>query len=235
MTQHTPRLSSAQIWRQLERSSFAVVSHTTPAGEPRSSGVVYAAAGQRLYVVVASDSWKARHIAADGRVAVTVPVRRGRDPRPAGAHSAGQLGRQPRRRARPRAQGSPTARHRGQGSVRLRADLHVLPAQNLRALPQPVLRRLLPVRRAVQAGGGRHRAGRPGPLPRLADVRDRLPVQEGLLQPPHRQGREVHVLLPAYRGRHPDRLRGNLRRPAALPRSRPLRPRPGSRRRVHSG
>jgi nitrate reductase beta subunit len=28
--------------------------------------------------------------------------------------------------------------------------------------------------------------------PRLAHVRDRLPVQEGLLQPPHRQGREVH-------------------------------------------
>jgi hypothetical protein len=76
-SQHAPRLSSAQIWRQLERSSFAVISHTTPAGEPRSSGVVYAAAGQRLYVVVAGDSWKARHIAADGRVAMTVPVRRG--------------------------------------------------------------------------------------------------------------------------------------------------------------
>jgi hypothetical protein len=33
--------------------------------------------GRRLYVAVASDSWKARHIAASGRVAVTVPVRRG--------------------------------------------------------------------------------------------------------------------------------------------------------------
>jgi hypothetical protein len=30
-----------------------------------------------MYVVVAADRWKARNIAADSRVAVTVPVRRG--------------------------------------------------------------------------------------------------------------------------------------------------------------
>ena len=70
-------LTSEQVWRALTRASFAVVSYVTPAGEPRSSGVVYAANGGRLYVAVASDSWKARHIAASGRVAVTVPVRRG--------------------------------------------------------------------------------------------------------------------------------------------------------------
>jgi hypothetical protein len=71
------RLTSEQVWRALARASFAVVSYVTPAGEPRSSGVVYATDGGRLYVAVASDSWKARHIAASGRVAVTVPVRRG--------------------------------------------------------------------------------------------------------------------------------------------------------------
>ena len=71
------RLTSEQVWRALTRASFAVVSYATPAGEPRSSGVVYAADGHRLYVAIASDSWKARHIAASGRVAVTVPVRRG--------------------------------------------------------------------------------------------------------------------------------------------------------------
>lgn len=72
-----PRLTSAEVWSQLERCSFAVVGYTTPAGEPRSSGVLYVAEGKRLYVVVASDSWKARHIAVSGRVSVTVPVRRG--------------------------------------------------------------------------------------------------------------------------------------------------------------
>ena len=59
--------------------------------------------------------------------------------------------------------------------------------------------------------GGRHRPGRPGPLPRLADVHHRLPVQEDLLQPQDRQGREVHVLLPAHRGRASRRC---ARRPA---------------------
>ena len=54
-----------------------VLSYVTPAGEPRSSGVLYTTIGRRLYIAVAPDSWKARHVAASGRVAVTVPVRRG--------------------------------------------------------------------------------------------------------------------------------------------------------------
>lgn len=70
-------LTSEQVWRQIAKASFAVVSYVTPAGEPRSSGVVYATARGRLYVAVAPDSWKARHIEAKGLVAVTVPVRRG--------------------------------------------------------------------------------------------------------------------------------------------------------------
>jgi hypothetical protein len=71
------RLTTEQVWRQLAKASFAVLSHLTPAGEPRSSGVVYKTVGQRLYLATAPDSWKARHIARSGRVAVTVPVRRG--------------------------------------------------------------------------------------------------------------------------------------------------------------
>lgn len=70
-------LTSAQVWRAIEKRSFATLSHVTPSGEPRSSGVMYESRGHRLYVAVAPDGWKARHIAADGRVAVTVPVRRG--------------------------------------------------------------------------------------------------------------------------------------------------------------
>ena len=127
-------------------------------------------------------------------------------------HLVVQLGRQPRWLG-----GHPGARpdaeeDRGQGEVRVRADLHVLPAADLRALPQPVVRGVLPERRDLQARRGRHRPGRPGPLPRLADVRLGLPVQEDLLQPPHRQGREVHVLLPAHRGRA---SRPSARRPAS--------------------
>ena len=70
-------VTSEQVWRELAKASFAVVGYVTPTGEPRSSGVLYATAGRRMYVAVAEDSWKAKHIAASGRVAVTVPVRRG--------------------------------------------------------------------------------------------------------------------------------------------------------------
>jgi Pyridoxamine 5'-phosphate oxidase len=75
--QARPGLASEQVWRAVARASFAVLSHVTPAGEPRSSGVVYKTSGRRLFVAVAPSSWKAQHIAADSRDAVTVLVRRG--------------------------------------------------------------------------------------------------------------------------------------------------------------
>ena len=71
------RLSSEDVWHEIDKASFLVISYITPSGEPRSVGVVYTVIGRKLYIVTGLDSWKARHIAADGRVAVTVPVRRG--------------------------------------------------------------------------------------------------------------------------------------------------------------
>lgn len=71
------RISTDVVWNAISRASFAVVCHVTSRGRPRSSGVVYAAVDRRLYVVVASDSWKARQITTGQRVSVTVPVRRG--------------------------------------------------------------------------------------------------------------------------------------------------------------
>jgi len=71
------RLTSEQVWGALAKASFAVLSYVTPAGESRSSGVVYKTLGRRMYVAVAPDSWKAKHVAASGRLAMTVPVRRG--------------------------------------------------------------------------------------------------------------------------------------------------------------
>jgi predicted pyridoxine 5'-phosphate oxidase superfamily flavin-nucleotide-binding protein len=65
------------VWRALAKASFAVVGCVNPSGEPRSSGVVYKVIRGRMYVAVARDSWKARHIAANGRVTVTATVPRG--------------------------------------------------------------------------------------------------------------------------------------------------------------
>lgn len=70
-------LTSEQVWRELAKASFAVVSYVTPAGAPRSSGIVYKTVGRRLVLAVAANSWKARQIHDGGPVAVTVPVRRG--------------------------------------------------------------------------------------------------------------------------------------------------------------
>jgi hypothetical protein len=72
-----PGLTSEQVWRAVAKASFAVLGHVTQGGEPRTSGVVYKTIGQKLVVAVAPGSWKARHIAANGRVSVTVLVRRG--------------------------------------------------------------------------------------------------------------------------------------------------------------
>jgi hypothetical protein len=71
------RLSVEQVWHELEKASFSVLTYVTPHGEPRSSGVVHAAIDHRLFVAVAPDGWKARQIVDDQRVSITVPVRRG--------------------------------------------------------------------------------------------------------------------------------------------------------------
>jgi len=70
-------VTSEQVWQAVARASFAVVAYVTPAGKPRSSGVVYKSVGSRLYLAVAPDSWKAKHIAARGEVSVTIPIPRG--------------------------------------------------------------------------------------------------------------------------------------------------------------
>jgi hypothetical protein len=71
------RLSAQMVWRELGKASFAVLGHVTPAGKPRTSGVMYAVHDRRVYVGVADDGWKAQQIATGDEVSVTVLVRRG--------------------------------------------------------------------------------------------------------------------------------------------------------------
>ena len=81
-----------------------------------------------------------------------------------------ELGRRPRRLAE-HAAGDPNSRaapeERGRASRSSRPSC-ILPAAHLQPLPQPVVRRVLPLRRDLQARRGRHRARRPGGVPRLA-------------------------------------------------------------------
>ena len=72
-----PTLCCDDVWQAIEHASFAVLAHTSAAGEPRTSGVVYAVVDRHLYVAVAPDSWKARRITDGSMVSMTVTVRRG--------------------------------------------------------------------------------------------------------------------------------------------------------------
>ena len=71
-------LSTATVWTELAKRSFAILSWATPRGEPRAAGIVYTLHKQKLYIGTEPDAWKARHIAATGAVTLTVTVPRGR-------------------------------------------------------------------------------------------------------------------------------------------------------------
>ena len=51
-----PGPTTEQVWQAVTRASFAVISHVTPAGEPRCSGVAYKVAGDKLVVLGRGDS-----------------------------------------------------------------------------------------------------------------------------------------------------------------------------------
>jgi general stress protein 26 len=62
--------------RAIRRRSFAVLASVSPAGHPHAAGVAYCAVGTTLYVNTLRTSRKARNVAAERRVALTIPVRR---------------------------------------------------------------------------------------------------------------------------------------------------------------
>ena len=65
------------VWNEITRRSFAVLSYVTPTHEARSAGIVYIVDDRKLYIQVAIDSWKAKHIRLNPHVAlnVTIPKR----------------------------------------------------------------------------------------------------------------------------------------------------------------
>lgn len=68
------QLSSEQVWQAIEKELFAVVGMVTARQEARTAGVVYVVRDRKLYVATGADTWKARHIAANPNVSVTIPI-----------------------------------------------------------------------------------------------------------------------------------------------------------------
>ena len=67
-------IGSDLVWTEIEKRSFAVLSYVNPKGQARSSGIVYVAIDRVLYVRVAKDSWKAKHILRNPHVALNVTI-----------------------------------------------------------------------------------------------------------------------------------------------------------------
>lgn len=68
------KITTAQVWRVLEKNLFAIVGMVTAAGESRTVGIVYAAHQRKLYFVSLHSAWKVRHIAHNPHISLTVPL-----------------------------------------------------------------------------------------------------------------------------------------------------------------
>lgn len=67
-------VTTDSIWKELEREMFAVLGFVTPSGEARTAGIVYIVRNRELYIGTGTDSWKARHIAQNPKVSLTVTI-----------------------------------------------------------------------------------------------------------------------------------------------------------------
>ena len=67
-------LSAGQVWQAIEKEVFAVLGMVSAHDEARTVGVVYTVNGRKLYIATGKDTWKARHIAANPNVSLTIPI-----------------------------------------------------------------------------------------------------------------------------------------------------------------
>ena len=70
----TVELTSDQVWEVIEKELFGVIGMVTKKNEARTVGIVYVVRDRRLYIGTGSDTWKARHIAQNPHVSLTIPV-----------------------------------------------------------------------------------------------------------------------------------------------------------------
>lgn len=67
-------LTKEQVWAEVRRNLFAVLGMVTAGGEARTVGIVYTVQGETIYIITDTDTWKARHIAANPHVSLTIPI-----------------------------------------------------------------------------------------------------------------------------------------------------------------
>jgi len=73
-THYSPDLD--QVVKAIGKRSFCMLATVSPSGRPHVAGVLYQAIGTTLYLNMSRDSRKARNIADNPLVAVSIPIRR---------------------------------------------------------------------------------------------------------------------------------------------------------------
>lgn len=68
------QLTSDEVWQAIERDLFAVLGMVTAQGEARTVGIVYIVRNRKLYIGTDQSAWKARHVAANPHVSITIPI-----------------------------------------------------------------------------------------------------------------------------------------------------------------
>lgn len=68
------QLSPDLVWQAIEKELFAVLGMVTSQDEARTAGIVYIVRDRKLYIATGADTWKARHIAANPHVSITIPI-----------------------------------------------------------------------------------------------------------------------------------------------------------------
>ena len=70
----TIQLTSEQVWQSIEKELFAVLGMVTAKNEARTVGIVYVVRDQKLYIATGKTTWKARHMAQNPHVSLTIPM-----------------------------------------------------------------------------------------------------------------------------------------------------------------
>lgn len=73
-THYKPELD--QVAKAVAKRSFCMLATASPSGRPHVAGVLYQAIGTTLYVNTSRDTRKARNVADNPYVAVSIPIRR---------------------------------------------------------------------------------------------------------------------------------------------------------------
>src|SRR5688572_18310530 len=67
-------ITSADVWKAIARENFMVIGMVSAKGEARTAGVMHFVDDGCLWFTTNEREWKARHIAANPSVSMTVPI-----------------------------------------------------------------------------------------------------------------------------------------------------------------